>query len=291
LIADRCEEIISSSDWPLAPKGVVTEILKQDFLNVESEQLLLEALVEWGKGQDSFDSENEDSDYDQISDFLPLVRFKHLNSSQFVSLCEKERSLFSETEQLKVLKCLVTDDETFLPKEFGHNVNARQKVGQRAYVNFNYSVGEKYFENRIYDMLYSIFNVNRNLFLIGIRLYSLDFLNADRFLHIVCALTQENNPKVLATAEFKGVVQSGQKSPLKFRLPVFLSSDTQYKVTVKNQDTVEPSGNIVPREIARVSVPEEEISNNSSDYPVVVNLWKSYMIGDVYELIMEFIDD
>jgi hypothetical protein len=248
-VAHQCEEVISSEDWLLASKESIAEILSANWLKVRDESTLFAALVLWGEHQvkSKGDEESGEATRAELTDLLPLIRFRTLTAAQFAELSDQGCSrVLSDGEKLALFRSLSTDKESQMPPGFSLQTESRQSdelaLLRTHVIEFKPRVNRPRPLDDDTDPLetrFSISALDSDLgvcyYLCGVALYSLDYMNEGRPVDV--KFHCRHGQSVLGTGSFTAGANEvlGAESPVRlFDRPVLLSSGLTYVISVRH---------------------------------------------------------
>lgn len=283
--------MISSEDWLLASKESVLEILSAERLKVRDESTLFSALVQWGDYQvkSRGDEESAAATRAELTDLLPLIRFRSLTAAQFAELSEKECSrVLSDSEKLALFRSLSTDKESQMPPGFSLLTESRQSdelaLLRTHVIDFAPRVTRPRPLDEDPDPLetrFSISALDSDLgvcyYLCGIALYSTDFLNKDRPVDV--KFQCRHGQTVLGTGSFSSSANELRGEDAQIRLfdrPVLLNSGLTYVVSVKH--------------VARPWIVANLLNEGKYCFSANINgdLVQVGRMGDVYHMVMKY---
>ncbi|XP_059487056.1 uncharacterized protein LOC132203357 [Neocloeon triangulifer] len=134
VIMEKTKAVIVSSSWLKASKQTVIDVLQLDFLSIASETDLFDAIIRWGKAQET----NAEQIRLLIDVPLKMIRFRNLEPSEFVLLCEKTEDVLTDGEKLKILMAIETGKDHFLPDGFC-NLLIFRNLGLQPYIRHNFT--------------------------------------------------------------------------------------------------------------------------------------------------------
>ncbi|XP_065350037.1 uncharacterized protein LOC135945992 [Cloeon dipterum] len=280
-LRQRCSEVISSEAWAkFASKNLFMYLLREENLNVDSEKQLLDAVVKWGYHRASAAGDTTSSVWPYITHLLPDIRIRNISPSDFIDFVERDdinANCFSYHIRNSILMCLTTNDEKFLPLGFGSNAKKRGKVGKQTV--FTGCTMNAPMSEVLDTPMHLNFTANKSVYLFGIRLFSLEFLNFQKHLNLACHIYKVDNGQhtLVAEGEFRGMNEEDKKNHVTLQYPFLLKEGEQYQVKVANRKDV---GRLVPHTYVKFVPKNTRVQST-------ITFHTPYQPGDVYGLFVE----
>jgi len=245
--------LLHSEFIDVVSQETLEDILSQNLLNIIDEMCLFSAVVLWGSKQlgatIAFNEHAKIEVFEKLrvktKSLIRLLRFRTFNAKEFAALFNKigMANVLTYKEKFQLLSSLSLNTCDHMPQGYSVDENPRMLFATPGYdASFSVASYKTSKVNGKSDPLSFNFEIDNQVYLLGLKLFSLNELNIGKEVKVQCVLKHQD--KMMSTLTVHRSKNCKQDEYIKFKWPALLQANTKYVIyiyhmTLEERDAAE----------------------------------------------------